>query len=103
MSLRCLVREWALTSSHALDRLERCAPVRCHGASGVLPRLGRFAEIAQHGIDAALQLQVALPDRVLQAFPFSIRAQSLELLVWIEDQRRPAETPRNPGAFGMHS
>ena len=82
--------------------MERAAPlVLRRVAPGVLSRLGPLAEVGEVGIDAALQRDVARADAVAKPIEASLAAQPLELRVRVEDQRRPAEPARQPGALRM--
>src|SRR5438309_8320334 len=69
---------------------------------GILPRLGTDTKIGQHGVDGSLERLVPLPDRLLHPFPLSVGPQPLELLVRVENQCRPRETPRITGTVGVH-
>src|SRR4051812_16056550 len=94
------MREWAFAR---ISRFKRRAPIFLHGAAGVLPRFRSLAKIAQHRVDRSLQFQVALPDRFLHVFPFTVGTQALKLLVRIEDQGGPAEAARCARTLGVHA
>lgn len=86
----------------AFNRLKGCAPIFFHDAAGILARFRLLAEIAQHRIDRSLKLEVALTNGFLHSFPFPVAAQTLELLVWIEDENRPGKSPRFTGTVCVH-
>src|SRR4051812_31651551 len=97
------VPERTLADGPRISRCKRRRPIFFDRAAGVLPRFARFAEVAQHRIHTALQLHVALSDGVLHALPLSVGAKSLELLVRIEHERRPAELARHPRAVRVQA
>src|SRR4051812_6325893 len=82
---------------------KRRPPILLHGAPRILPRFRLLPKIAQHRINRSLQRQITLPNRFLHPFPISITAQSLELLVRVEDEHRPRKSPRRARTIGVHS
>src|SRR5688572_13759090 len=87
----------------ALHRLEGRLPILLHRASGILSGFRLHPEIAQHRIDRTLQFQVACANRLLHPLPFSVRAQTFELFVRVEDQRRPGKPARLARAIGVQA
>ena len=67
-----------------------------------MARFGLLAEVAQHRIDAAFEVDLAGADRFLHVLPFFLGAQALELLVQIKNECRPGEAARQARAVGVH-
>ena len=61
-------------SGSVSGRFEIGLPVRLHFSSGILPRFGTLAEIAEHRIDEALQLGVAFTNGLLHSLPLPFGA-----------------------------
>ena len=76
--------------------MEWTAPDLVHLAPGVLGRFGALTEICQHRIGRPVERAVGGPDDALESLELTARAQALELLMRIEDQRGPGKATRRP-------
>src|SRR5256885_1159767 len=101
--LSIMIRRQSMRERAFLLHRKRRLPILFNHASGILARFRLLAEIAEHRIDRSLKREFAPTDKLLHSFPFFLSTQSFELLVRIENQRRPGKTARLPRTVGVHS
>src|SRR6185437_5710078 len=84
--------------------MEWAAPIGGRAvAARVLSCLRAFATVGEARGLAPLQGDVTVANLFAQPLVAPVATESLELFVRIEDQRGPAEAPREPGAPRMQS
>src|SRR5579884_1003302 len=83
--------------------MERTSPRLFDGAAGILAGLGVVAEVGEVRVDGAVDDALAVADALLKPAVLSAGAQRVELLVRVEDERRPGETARGARRSGVQA
>ena len=68
-----------------------------------MPRFGVVAEVGEIRIERSVEFEFARADPILEAVELPARFERFELLVGVEDERRPCEPACRAGAIGMQT